>query len=161
MKIIKNSVLSILIILSAITAVSAEVTYKNTLNDELESFKWSAVYITNSNRSNRATLSVLNGKLDGMEPSKVIMISNPESNQIIGNCYGYKYTCTLMVKFDDREAKPYKFKANVENDIYSLEASGNASFMKEVKASKIVKTKINSAVFTFDVSNVDFGKIEF
>lgn len=160
MKIIKTLALSTVLALSAMTA-QAEVTYKNNLNDELESFKNSAVTITSNDYSNRATLSIMTATLRNDGRFKFITIFNPENNQIIGNCYGYNHTCTLMFKFDSKEAKPYKFKANVENDIYVLETQDNASFMKEVKAAKIVKTKVNGTVFTFDVSKVNFNKIEF
>lgn len=140
----------------------AEVEYINNIDDELESFKRSAIYVTDSNDlSSRGKLVISNGSLRGGEKFKYIQILNIESNRVIGNCYGYDYSCTLMFKFDDKQAKPYRFKATVENDIYSLETGELNRFMKEVKSSKIVNTKINGRLYTFDVSDVDFSKIEF
>ena len=190
MKILKNLALSTLLILSAMTTVSAdfkyledlaikddsgllrdmidrrnrlaEVKYTDNLDDELESFKQSTVYVTDSNDfSGTGNLVIMNGSLRGGEKSKFISIFNTQSNRVIGNCYGYDYSCTLMLKFDNKEAKPYSFKAEVDNSIYRLERKDVNKFMKEVKTSKVVNTKINGRLYTFDVSDVDFNKIEF
>lgn len=190
MKIINSLALSTLLTLSAMTTVSAnfkyleelaskddsgllrgiidrrnklaEVEYRDNLDDELESFKRSAIYVTDDNDlSSRGKLVISNGSLRGGEKFKYIQILNIESNRVIGNCYGYDYSCTLMFKFDDKKAKPYRFKATVENDIYSLERGEVNSFMKEVKSANLVKTKINGRLYTFDVSDIDLNKIEF
>lgn len=181
MQIISSLLLLTLFGLGAMTTASAESTlreyrgegdselsrkmsvkYTNNLDDELESFKQSSIYVTESNRFlTTGTLVINNNSLRGGERSKYIYIINDLSNRVIGNCYGYDYSCTLMLKFDDKKAKPYSFTATVDNAIYTLEREDVNRFMKEVKSSKVVNTKINGRLYTFDVSDVDFSKIEF
>ncbi len=141
---------------------SKSVKYTNNLDDELENFKQSSIYVTESKGfPSIGTLAINNNSLRGGERSKYIYIINDLSNRVVGNCYGYDYSCTLMLKFDDKKAKPYSFTATVDNAIYTLEREDVNRFMKEVKSSKVVNTKINGRLYTFDVLDVDFSKIEF
>lgn len=164
MNIIKTLALSTLLAVGSITTVSAAVVYGSNLDDELESYKTTTIRISNDKEDyeDEAKISIMNMAASGKSlPKKYVSIYNPDNNLIIGACFKYVDTCTLMFKFDDRVAKPYEFTANVKNDIYFLETRDTESFLRELKRAKIVKTKIHNMVLTFDVSKVDYNKLEF
>lgn len=170
MKLIKTLVLSMLLALSAITTVSAQdIYYEDNLNDELDHVKIIGVYVPSTDyyEEDSSTIAFLKGFEQGKkaEATKLVLIVNADSNIEVGDCfdyeYEYEYDCTLMVKFDNKNAIPYRFKANAEGDTYRVIGESDVlSFIKNARSAKTITTKINDTVFKFNTTGISFKSID-
>lgn len=136
----------------------SSISYKDTTIDELESYKYKSVTVMNSFKSTYPTLimTITN------QPSKNFKDSTVILSPILRGSTAYCYRgCSLMVKFDDKEAKKYEFKSNITGEIYILDSSHNKDFINNAKSSSVLKTKISFATFNLPIENIDFKKIEF
>ena len=161
-KFLKFSVLTLGLLISSINLTQAETTYTNNLTDELSSYKVATISIKEDKTYNPGYLRLINMQIHSSERQfEFVSIFNPSSNARIGSCYGYETTCTLMFKFDNKDPIPFEFTSDLENELLSLEDSEKNLFIKNLKTSKTVKTKVNNLVMTFDTSNINYNKINF
>ena len=170
MKLIKTLVLSTLLALSAVTTVSAQdIYYEDNLNDELDHIKRIGVYVTSTDyyEEDSSTIAFVRGFEQGKkaEATKFVFIINADSNIKVGDCfdyeYEYEYDCTLMVKFDNKNAIPYRFKANAEGDTYRVIGKPDIlSFINNARSAKMITTKINDTVFKFNTTGISFKSID-
>ncbi|WP_169392582.1 MULTISPECIES: hypothetical protein [Psychrobacter] len=77
-------------------------------------------------------------------------------------CFDY---CEITFRFGDNKPKRYKFRSDTDNS-YSLQSSQVQDFVKDIKTSKSVYTRVHSILsgsvdYEFDLSDIDFNKLRF
>lgn len=170
MKLIKTLVLSTLLVFGTITTVTAQdIYYEDNLKDELDHIKLIGVYVPSTDyyEEDSSTIAFVKGFEQGkkIEATKFVFIVNADSNIKAGDCfdydYEYEYDCTLMVKFDNKNAVPYRFKANAEGDTYRVVGESDVlSFINNARSAKTITTKINDTVFKFNTTGISFKSID-
>lgn len=134
------------------------ISYKDTTTDELETYKSKSVTVMNNFTSVHPTLIMAISNSPSKNPKDSTVLFSPVLKGSTASCYR---GCSLMVKFDDKEAKKYEFKSNITNNIYILNSSHNKDFINNVRNSKVLKTKISFATFNLPIKKIDFKKIDF
>lgn len=134
------------------------ISYKDTTTDELETYKSKSVTVMNNFTSVHPTLIMTISNSPSKNPKDSTVLFSPVLKGSTASCYR---GCSLMVKFDDKEAKKYEFKSNITNNIYILNSSHNKDFINNVRNSKVLKTKISFATFNLPIEKIDFKKIDF
>jgi hypothetical protein len=134
------------------------ISYKDTTTDELETYKSKSVTVMNNFTSVHPTLIMAISNSPSKNPKDSTVLFSPVLKGSTASCYR---GCSLMVKFDDKEAKKYEFKSNITNNIYILNSSHNKDFINNVRNSKVLKTKISFATFNLPIEKIDFKKIDF
>lgn len=134
------------------------ISYSDTTNDELESSKYKSVTVMNNLKSSSPSLAMIITN----KPSKNLKDSTVILSHSVRGLTSYCYRgCSLMVKFDDKEAKKYKFISDITGKIYILDSSHNKDFINNAKKSNVLKTKISSLSFNLPIEDIDFRKIDF
>lgn len=134
------------------------ISYKDTTTDELETYKSKSVTVMNNFTSVHPTLIMTISNSPSKNPKDSTVLFSPVLKGSTASCYR---GCSLMVKFDDKEAKKYEFKSNITNNVYILNSSHNKDFINNVRNSKVLKTKISFATFNLPIEKIDFKKIDF
>lgn len=129
------------------------ISYKDTTTDELETYKSKSVTVMNNFTSVHPTLIMAISNSPSKNPKDSTVLFSPVLKGSTASCYR---GCSLMVKFDDKEAKKYEFKSNITNNIYILNSSHNKDFINNVRNSKVLKTKISFATFNLPIEKIDF-----
>lgn len=148
---------------TAVTSVDSSkeestISYKDTTTEELETHKYKSVTVMNSFKSVNPTLVMTISSSPSKDPKDSTVIFAHALKGSTASCFR---GCSLMVKFDDRDAKKYEFKSDITSKIYILDSSYNKDFIDNVKSSKVLKTKISFATFNLPIENIDFERIDF